>query len=138
MVRKRLYPKCFKAHFDAVFFYEFMTENYQECQSKKCFTDLCKMYTSLLCGLHLLQSRGEPDLVRRRFQRFLSLHYYQQCEWKLLIQMYRSRLHHLTQELLTLVSMNDGEIITRHLDGLNLMIFSCLESLETKEKMKMV
>jgi hypothetical protein len=89
---KRLFPKCFKSNVHAVSFHDFVSDKYPHLKSHDAFLRLCKQYTSLLCGIHFLNSGGDLEKLKRRFQRFTLLHNYPECTWELLLTTYRRSL----------------------------------------------
>lgn len=96
---KRLFPKCFKSNVYAVSFHDFITEKYPQLQSHDAFVLLCKHYTSLLCGIHFLNSGGDLEKLKRRFQRFTLLHNYPECTWELVLTTYRRSIHLYSMKL---------------------------------------
>ena len=89
---KRLFPKCFKSNLHAVSFHDYISDKYPNLKSHDAFTRLCKQYTSLLCGIHFLNSGGDLEKLKRRFQRFTLLHNYPECTWELVLTTYRRSL----------------------------------------------
>ena len=124
---KRLYPKCFKAHLDAILFFDFVVENYPSFRTEESFVRLCKTYTSLLCGIHLLEKKQNVDVLCRRFQRFLSLQYYNECNWELLMQTYRNRLQMYSRHVLSLLESEHHETFNELQTKLEQFVFSSLE-----------
>lgn len=132
---KRLFPKCFKSNLHAVSFHDLVSEKYPELKSTDMFTQLCKQYTSLLCGIHFLNNGGDLEKVRRRFQRFILMHYYPECEWDLVFQTYQRTIRHHSSLLWQQMIPEDRLLCQTHQQQLEEGIFQYFESvLRTKTK----
>jgi len=137
---KRLFPKCFKSNIDAISFHDMITEKYPQYQQTKDFQQLCKHYTSLLCGIHFLQNGGDKEKIRIRFQRFLLLHYYPECRWELIFQTYLRAMKQFSLALWNNMSEEDQLACQAHQNKLEeeiLQYFESVLSTET-EKLKLV
>ena len=137
---RRLFPKCFKSNIHAVSFHDLITELYPHIKSTHAFEQLCKQYTSLLCGIHFLENGGDVEKMRTRFKRFNLLHYYPECKWDLIFQTYQRNLKQLSLGLWEHMSPDDQLVCERHQKQLEHNIFEYFEtvlSTET-EKLKLV
>lgn len=128
--RSRLFPKCFKSNIYAVAFYDFATEQHPELKTNEHFITLCKHYTSLLCGLHFLNKTYDVEKLKTRFQRFVLLHYYSECDWPLLLQTFRLHLSRHSKSVLDSLSCEQDRIaFSQYQSELESSIFTHLDTL---------
>lgn len=133
---KRLFPKCFKSNIHAVCFHDMISEKYPHLKTSNTFVQLCKQYTSLLCGIHFLNNGGDLEKVRHRFQRFILLHYYPDCEWDLVFQTYRRTIRQYSLLLWAEMDAADVEASQDHQQKLEAGIFEFFDSVLSTETKK--
>ena len=124
----------------AISFHDIITEKYPELQQSEMFTVLCKQYTSLLCGIHFLNNGGDQEKLRHRFQRFILLHYYPECQWELIFQTYQRTIYQQSLALRKQMSQEDQVLCETYQKQLETEIYEYFEtvlSTETK-KLKLV
>jgi len=119
---------------NAITFYDFIVDQVSLIKENEDFQQMCRYYTSLLCGLHSLKTDENSDKIQKRFKRFLLLHYYSECTWDTLLSLYKRDIMRYSRQVVLQIDSAQHEAFKSLQEKLDASIFSQYDFLLKKVK----